>query len=40
MEEQRWRVVLSFDLVGALIWAMIAGGILILAVVGIVCLLR
>lgn len=38
-DRPRWRVTLSVDLVGALIWAMVLGGLIVLAMIGAICLL-
>lgn len=38
-ERHRERVIISLDLVGALIWAAILGAVVVLAVIGTVCLL-
>lgn len=39
MSGQRWSVTLSVDLVGALVGAMVLGGLIALAGIGAVCLL-
>jgi len=39
-ERQRGRVIITLDLVGALVWSAILGGIVVLAVIGVMCLVR
>lgn len=39
-DKPKGRVVVTLDLVGALVWAAILGGVLVLAVIGVVCLIR
>lgn len=37
-KKPKGRVIVTLDLVGALVWAAILGGVLVLAVIGAVCL--
>jgi len=38
-EKSKGRVIITLDLVGALVWAAILGGVLVLATIGVSCLL-